>query len=168
MDENFIQQIHASGHRFVLAVTGGGAGAVAALLRVPGGSQSVIECVVPYSPAALRAWIGGEPDQFCSEATARAMAMAALERAQRLDSNREGFDPYKLVGVGCTASLASDRPKKGEHRFHVAWQSVQRTVACSLGLKKGSRTRAEEDDVCTALVVTAMAEAAGLADSEYR
>src|SRR5438034_8081048 len=30
------------------------------------------------------------------------------------------FPIYTVAGVACTASLRSDRPKKGEHRIHVA------------------------------------------------
>src|SRR5688500_5832183 len=74
--------IHGSGRRMVIAVTGGGSGALAALLQTPGASRSVLEAVVPYSFTALVDWIGGQPDQACSEATARAMAMAAFERAR--------------------------------------------------------------------------------------
>ena len=32
-----VERVHASGRRVVLAITGGGSGAIAALLRVPGG-----------------------------------------------------------------------------------------------------------------------------------
>jgi hypothetical protein len=79
----------------------------------------VLEAVVPYSLAALVDWIGGKPDQACSEATARAMAMAAFMRVRELAPDA---DVEKLIGVGCTASLATDRPKRGERRIHVAVQ----------------------------------------------
>ena len=47
--QKLIEQIHASGKQFVVAITGGGSGAISALLEVPGGSASVLEAVVPYS-----------------------------------------------------------------------------------------------------------------------
>ena len=65
----------------VLAITGGGSGAIADLLEVPGGSRTVLEAVVPYSAAALVEFLRGKPEQFCSARTARAMAMAAFQRA---------------------------------------------------------------------------------------
>ena len=68
----------------VLAVTGGGSRAIADLLAVPGGSRTLLEAVVPYSASALAAWLGSRPDEFCSAATARAMAMVAFQRGRLL------------------------------------------------------------------------------------
>jgi nicotinamide mononucleotide (NMN) deamidase PncC len=150
-----IEEIHASGRRLVIAVTGGGSQTIADLLTVPGASASVLEAVVPYSPAALEDWLGGKIDHACSERTARAMAMAAFERARVLS----GGDSHPLVGIGVTASLASTRPKRGPHRVHVAWQSAAATVAYSVELMKGQRSRAEEEVVATQLALHAVAEA---------
>jgi len=47
----------------VVALTGGGSGALAALLQTPGASRSVLEAAVPYSLASLIEWMGGKPDQ---------------------------------------------------------------------------------------------------------
>ena len=59
-----------------------GAQAIADLLVVPGASRTLLEAAVPYSQAAMVAWLGGRPDQFCSSTTARAMAVAALVRRE--------------------------------------------------------------------------------------
>ncbi len=83
--------------------------------------------------------------------------MAAFLRACRLES---GDRP--VAGVACTASLASDRPKRGPHRAHLAVQTAGVTVAQSLQLVKGARTRAEEEQVVAHLVLAAVAEACGL------
>ncbi|MEX2316942.1 MAG: CinA family protein [Pirellulales bacterium] len=150
-----IERIHASGKQLVLAVTGGGSGALAALLEVPGASATVLEGVVPYSAAALETWLGGRPDQAASERTARAMAMAAFERARSMsDAN-----PRMLRGIGATASLVTTRPKRGAHRVHVAWQSADTTVVTSCELSKDNRTRAQEEQIATQLVLSAVAEA---------
>ncbi len=125
---DLVAAIHASGRQLVVAVTGGGSGAISALVQTPGASQTVLEAVVPYSLAALVDWIGGMPDQACSEATARAMAMAALERARVL---APGADPARLVGVSLTGSLSTSREKKGQRRFHLAAQTAARTEVWS-------------------------------------
>jgi nicotinamide mononucleotide (NMN) deamidase PncC len=156
--QTLVEQIHASATPLVIAVTGGGSGALAELLQAPGASGTVLGAVVPYSPAALRNWLGGEPDQACSERTARAMAMAAYERAR--DFNEA--DPRALRGIGATASLATNRPKRGAHRIHVAWQSADTTVVISRELEKGQRRRAEEEEIATELVLAAVAEACGI------
>src|SRR5262245_33641137 len=117
MDETWSQMIgavHASGRQAVLAITGGGTGAIAELLRVPGGSRLLLEAIVPYDAGSLRDFLEAEPAQACSEETAVAMAERARHRAAALA--RPGELP---IGLGATASLASDRPKRGDHRCHI-------------------------------------------------
>jgi nicotinic acid mononucleotide adenylyltransferase/nicotinamide mononucleotide (NMN) deamidase PncC len=154
-----IERIHASGNRLVVSVTGGGSGAIAALLQVPGASASVLEALVPYAATALEQWLGGPPDHYCSERTARAMAMAAFERARKLSD----ADPRLLRGIGATASLATTRPKRGPHRAHVAWQSAQVTAVVSCEFAKGERTRAQEELAAAQLILEAVAEACAVA-----
>lgn len=143
-----------------MAVTGGGSGAISELLRVPGASRTLFEAVVPYSASALRDWLGAKPEQACSARTARAMAMTAFTAARRLaEGNAE-----RVAGIGCTASLASDRPKRGPHRVHVAWQSTATTATASLELTKGLRSRPAEEEIAAWMVLNAIAEAAELAE----
>jgi hypothetical protein len=56
-------------------------------------------------------------------------------------------DPHFLVGLGATASLASDRPKRGDHRIHVALQTSTQTISFSLTLAKEVRTRRHEEEI---------------------
>lgn len=155
--QQLVDEIHAASARVVMAVTGGGTAAIGQLLQVPGASRTVLEAVIPYSAASLAEWLGGPPDQACSAETARAMAMAAFLRACRLDESGAS-----LAGVACTASLASDRPKRGPHRVHLAVQTAAMTAARSLDLTKGARTRAQEERLVSRLVLGAVAEACGI------
>jgi len=155
--QQLVEEIHATPARVVMAVTGGGTGAIGQLLQVPGASRTVLQAVVPYSAAALADWLGGPPEQACSAENARAMAMAAFLRACRWDDS-----PGSLAGVACTASLASDRPKRGPHRVHLAVQTATVTVARSLELNKEARTRAQEERLVSRLVLGAVAEACGV------
>ena len=84
--EQLVEQIHDSPMRIVLAATGGGSRAIADLLEVPGASRTLLEAAVPYSAAAMAAWLGTLPDGLCSAATGRAMAMAAFHRARRYEA----------------------------------------------------------------------------------
>ena len=153
--DELVAEIHASGVRLVMAVTGGGSQAISALLTVPGASRSVLAATVPYAPEALTEWLGARPEEFCSSWTARAMAMAAFLKARE-------YDPAgPTCGIACTASLASDRPKRGAHRLHLAYQSSTTTAAQSVELVKGRRSRAEEETVAAALVLNLIAEATG-------
>jgi hypothetical protein len=87
------------------------------------------------------------------------MAMAAFMRARALAPEA---DPKMLLGASCTASLASDRPKRGEHRLHVAVQTADRSLSHSLVLAKGRRNRAAEECVAAAVVLWSLAIACGL------
>ena len=157
-EENLVRRIQASGRALVLALTGGGSQAIAELLTVPGASRCVLEALVPYGERALARFLGGHPDHFCSPATARAMAMAAYLRAVDDASGRPD-----LLGVAGTASLATDRPKRGAHRLHAAWQSATTTAVVSVELVKGRRTRQQEERVSTAIILNLIAEACGIA-----
>src|SRR5208282_3305586 len=138
---HLIELIHATPHRCVLALAGGGTGAAADLLGVPGGSRTILEVTVPYHTEALTEYLGRQPEQFCSAATAQNLAARAYERAGWLAPGEA------ILGIGCTASLATDRPKRGDHRFHVAVHSARGQAVYSLVLVKDSRERAEEEAV---------------------
>lgn len=153
-----ISTLHASGRKAALAITGGGSGAVGALLRVPGGSRLLIEAQVPYDELALATFLGFAPAQASSADTAIAMACSARARASKLvpaDTD--------LVGLGATAALVSDRPRRGEHRFHIAVASAAGIARCTGVMAKGRRDRAAEEDVVSGAIVLWLARACGVA-----
>jgi hypothetical protein len=153
-----ISALHASGRKAALAITGGGTAAVGELLRVPGGSRLLIEAQVPYDAQALATFLGLAPAQACSSDTAIAMARTARERAARLMP--AGAD---LVGLGATAALVSDRPRKGEHRFHIAFANAAGIAHCTCVMAKGRRDRAAEEDLVSGAIVLWLARACGIA-----
>jgi hypothetical protein len=153
-----IARLYEAPVRLVLAVTGGGAAAAAWLLSVPGGSRTVLEVVVPYGEGALAEFLGRRPASFCSPETARAMADRALERARWLAPGAP------VAGTACTASLCSDRPKRGEHRFHLCVTTLERTTTWSLTLAKEQRDREGEEGVLDLVLLNALAESFGLAE----
>jgi nicotinamide mononucleotide (NMN) deamidase PncC len=157
LPEELVRQIHAAASQVVL-VLNGGSRAVADLLEMPGGSKILLEATVPYAEGALRAWLGSRPEQFCSSRTARAMAVVAFGRAVRY-----GAAEHLAAGVSCTAGLATDRPKRGSHRAHIAVQTASQTRHWSLELTKDARSRQEEERIVSRMVLNAVAAACGLA-----
>ncbi|MCZ6710712.1 MAG: hypothetical protein O7B25_10140 [Gammaproteobacteria bacterium] len=119
--------------RGVFYLTGGGSGFLSELLGTAGASKTVLEVVVPYAETALAELLGQAPDQACSDATARALAMAAFQQVKHLHRNAD-FDASAAFGLGCTASLATDRAKRGKHRAFVAVQTQAATYTAHLGL----------------------------------
>ena len=84
--------------------------------------------------------------------------MAAFFRA------REYGTDVPVVGIGCTAGLATDRPRRGSHRIHLAVQTIERTAVRSITLEKNLRNRDDEEEVAARLILNGIAEAAGLAE----
>jgi nicotinamide mononucleotide (NMN) deamidase PncC len=152
-----IEAIHAGPYRCVVAATGAGSEAIAWLLRVPGASATLLEAVVPYAGRALSEFLGSAPAHAVARETAAAMAARALARAQHLN---EGDAP--LVGVGATGALATCRLHRGEHRVHVGVARADAAAVYSLVLNKGARTRAEEEELCSRLLLHALALACGV------
>ena len=152
-----IEKIHATPHKAVVAVSGAGTQAVAWLLGVAGASRTILEALVPYGRESMISFLGFEPEQSASAQTAKDMAKAAYRKAK---SQLEDDSPP--VGLACAATIATDRPKRGEHRAYVsAWDQNGNTLY-SLNLHKGLRDRAGEEGVVSRLLVHALMLLSGL------
>ncbi len=152
-----IEKIHATPHKAVVAVSGAGAQAVAWLLGVAGASRTILEARVPYGRESMNSFLGFEPEQSASAQTAKDMARAAYREAKA-----QLEDDSPPVGLACAAAIATDRPKRGEHRAYVsAWDQSGNTLY-SLNLHKGLRDRAGEEEVVSRLLVHALMLLSGL------
>lgn len=157
----WIDDLHLLGRKLVVATAGGGAAAISRLLAVPGASRTVLAAHVPYSATAAAEYLGARPEKFCSAPAARGLAAAACEEAIRLTA-AEGFPTRRALGVGATASLASDRAKRGAHRVFVAVQSPQGCWESTLVLEKGARSRAAEEELAADLILETLGAAVDL------
>ena len=152
-----IEKIHATPHKAVVAVSGAGTQAVAWLLGVAGASRTILEALVPYGRESMRAFLGFEPKQSASAQTAKDMSESAYKQAK---SQLEDDSPP--VGLACAATIATDRPKRGDHRAYVsAWDQSGNTLY-SLKLHKGLRDRAGEEELVSNLLVHALMALSGL------
>ena len=163
-----LETLAASGSRLVLLATGGGSMAISHLVSTPGASGVVLEAAVPYSRPAINDLLGGEQESYCSSRTARRLAMASWQRARRLDE-AAGTAPHeaaaRAVGAAITAGLRTTQPKRGEHRAIVAVQSLVATRVVEVVLEKEIRSRAEEETLAAALVLSEIAAACGVPDA---
>lgn len=148
-----VQQLHDTPGRVVLVTAGAGSQALCWLLGVAGASRTLLEALVPYDWASFNDFLGRAPQQYVAEETARLMAGRALTRARWLHQEE------KLIGLACTATIATDRPKRGPHRAHVAvWQETQ-VASYSFYLDKGARSRQGEEEIVSRLLLNALARA---------
>lgn len=135
--------IQSSSFMAALVTTGGGSGAIHALLSHPGASRFVLDAQIPYSPAALEAYLGLPPISACSEESARQLARAAYHRASRVTD-------YPL-GISCTAALQTKRVRRGDDRAFIGIKSDRCEVTEKLDLKSVGRA-AQEAELSAALL----------------
>jgi hypothetical protein len=148
----------------VIAVTGAGARALAWLFGEPGASRTVLDARIPYSVGALDEYVGARAEQHVSADEARLMADRSYWRAlQLLATDRPaGIGGIPAIGIGCTATIATDRQKRGDHRCHVAARTALTMTSWSLTFRKGARERDGEEEIVSRLVLNALAEASGV------
>ncbi|KAE9589411.1 putative rossmann-like alpha/beta/alpha sandwich protein [Lupinus albus] len=149
-----VDAVHCSPFQTVLYLAGGASQIVGWLISVPGASNTVLETLIPYSRMSMIHLLSKIPTQFCSQQTAEDMALLAYNRALKLSTPGS-----PVVGVGFTGSLASTRPKHGEHRFYMSTRTADRLWVSKVTLTKGLRTREEEDKVSSYLLLKAIANA---------
>ena len=148
----------------VFALTGGGTSLANELLTTAGASKTVLEVTVPYAEAALADYLGGPPERASSQPTARALAMAAFQRARTLiDQNAGGTarQQQRCFGLACTASLTTDRAKRGTTRAHLALQTTQGSWDQHLELPKG-RSREHQEKLVVHGLWRLLSEALGV------
>lgn len=153
---NTIVAIHNAPHRCVIEFAGAGSQALAWLHQVPGSSRTVLEAADRYAPASMADLLGFAPARFADPHVAQLMAHRAYVRARELSQGAPA------LGVGCTATIATDRAKRGGHRACVAIRALSGTITHSLTLAKGARSRHEEEQVVSLMLVEALARGCGL------
>lgn len=149
--------IHATPHKMVMAFAGAGSQALAWLHSVGGSSRTVLSAIDIYSAASMERLVGFMPARFTSRRVARAMA----RRARHLAS--EYANPADAVfGLASTATIATDRAKRGDHRVAAAVRDGFGTVTYYLTLEKDARDRAGEEEIVSLLLLRAAADACGV------
>ncbi|MCY3883432.1 MAG: hypothetical protein OXG24_00800 [Gammaproteobacteria bacterium] len=158
MENTLVPKIHLSDWRGVLYVTGGGSPLLSDLLTVPGASSTVLDARVPYSESALEDATNQHLDQACSSAVARSLAMQAFVKANELEPGG------KLFGLGVTASLATNRMKKGKLRAYIGIQTAFKTQVTELFFPIGT-SRIEQERLLTDTALQKLASGLGIESS---
>lgn len=154
-----IADIHNSPTQLVLEFAGAGSLALYWLHNIAGSSRTILEATDRYASESLADLLGHTPQHFVSQATAEAMSERAFQRAMRL-SDGAAYG----IGVGCTATIATDRSKRGNHSCWIAVQDRNGVTSYSVTLTKGTRDRAGEEAVVGQLLIRAIATASHLTE----
>jgi hypothetical protein len=119
--------------------TGGGAGLQNELWSQPGCSAYLSGASFPYAQEEQEELLGFMPEHFCSREAAVDLASAAYMKAYR-------FGGKKPVGVGITASVASEKVHRGEHQVFVCVISDDKVRINHQILTKGIGAKKRQND----------------------
>ena len=144
----------------MIEFAGAGAQALAWLHAVGGSSRTILEATDRYAAAALSEAIGFSPAQYTSPGVARTLAATAYLRARRLAAPED-----RVAGIGCTATIATNRTKRGDHRCYIAICEARGITGYGLSLIKGARSRQAEEDLVSLLMIKALADAWGVEEA---
>lgn len=162
--QELISSIHTDPHQLVLEFAGAGSLGLWWLHSVAGSSRTILEATDRYALAALSDLLGSTPPRAVAVETALHMAARAYQRAALLARiERKPHQPaVPLIGVACTATIATDYTKRGTHRGVVAIQHATGSIAYAITLTKGLRGRVAEEEIISRLLITAIARACGV------
>ena len=152
-----VQQIHDAPPRVTIVAAGAGTEALSNLLGVPGATRTMLEAIVPYSKAAFDDFLETSPPKYVTSKTANLLAGRAYTRARWLET-----DSLPSIGLACTATIITDRPKLGKHRAHISCWHPDNLLQYSIYLDKGARDRAGEENVVSRIMLNALANASGV------
>lgn len=158
--QQLVQQIHNAPGLTMLVAAGAGTKALSSLLGVAGATRTLLEALVPYSTASFNEFLEQTPEKYVAGKTARLLAGRAFTRARWLCGG-----PQPVIGLACTATIITDRPKRGEHRAHLATWQNERLVRHAIYLDKGARQREEEEDLVSRIMLNSLAAALNIDQS---
>jgi nicotinamide mononucleotide (NMN) deamidase PncC len=90
-----------------------GAGTFGHIWDVPGVSDVLVGCHMPYAKEEIDNFLGFAPDGYANEGAAMDFAMDAFYRAYQ-------YGGAAAIGIGVCAVTASHTAHKGDHRIFVA------------------------------------------------
>jgi nicotinic acid mononucleotide adenylyltransferase len=167
--KDFITHLHThTKKQIVLNTTGVGSQCVSWLLGVSGASSTILEANIPYSMSATDMLMHPQTNHsYVSASTALHLSKRAYLRALELQTYNT-FDStvrnYVLntmegvVGVACTGTIKTNRPKMGDHKAHISVYHKHGYQTYDIVLEKDKRDREGEENLVSLLILNAIAD----------
>lgn len=151
----FLEKLKQSNVSVHVIATGAGAGFQQKLWEVPGSSAYLSGCTFPYATEEQEELLGFMPEHFVSEENAVDLASAAYMKAYR-------FGGKNPIGLGITASVASEKAHRGEHRVYVCaiTNDSVRLVRNTFFKGIGQEVRISDGNYCDYLSMMMLTDAA--------
>lgn len=139
--------------KFVLAITGGGTGALVSMLQDGGASKWLLEANVPYSKEAIIAYTGYKPEHFCSRDQALNLAVQSYLRAHKY---AKPDDATQLIGIGATSRLHTGYLER-EGRVNETWVALHSNIETKTWhIVFTSRNRREQEHIVATIIQEAV------------
>lgn len=153
------EKLKALGVNIHVVATGAGAGLQKMLWEIPGSSAYLSGCSFPYDGAEQEELLGFMPEHFCSEEAAVDLACAAYMKAYK-------FGGKKAVGLAVTASVASEKIHKGDHRAFacIVTDDTIRTAHETFDKAVGIGARTQDGEDCDYLGFYLLVDTLGVQD----
>jgi len=131
-----------------------GAGTFGHIWDVPGVSDVLVGCHMPYAKEDIDNFLGFSPDGYANEGTAMDFAMDAFYRAYQ-------YEGAPAIGIGVCAVTASTTAHKGDHRIFVATFQEYKATLTYVKLVKGvgAERRHLDGQICNALLISSIKDA---------
>jgi len=154
---NPIQELKNKNVSIHIVCTGAGTGILNKLWLEPGCSAYLSGFSFPYAQEEQVELLGFTPEHYCSQEAAVDLASAAYMKAYR-------FGGKKPVGVGLTASVASEKEHRGDHRIYCCIMTDDMVKINHLTLIKGhgDEARRLDGESCNDLAFYMLCDALGL------
>jgi hypothetical protein len=124
------------------------------MLGVAGASRTLLEALTPYDESSFDDFLGRKPAKYVVARTAGLLAGRAVVRARHL---YRGEEP--VIGLACSATIITDRPKLGQHRAHIAVRTAGIVDRYALYMHKGERDRRGEEEMVSLVIMNALSRA---------
>jgi len=163
-DPSFYSSVldHLAASKVLVHVTCSGAGTqvVRELWERPGASAWLSGATFPYAREETEEFLGFKPGGVDHDAAVD-LALEAYGRAYRYGGS--------AVGLSLTASVASSRVHRGDHRVHAAVVTDEGAWSTDLVLRKGvgPEDRRTDDAVCTDVAMGLLGAALGLDGGDF-
>jgi hypothetical protein len=146
-----------------IAIAGGGSDAIATLAATPGASSLLLEGTLTYDRSSFHSYVQHSPDsegfKYVSSEAAHLLSKAALERALRYRPKQQS----QCVGVGASSALVS-KPDRLSRGHIVATHADGRKWECFIKLASNKRTRLEEDELLSRIILESIEQVSGSVD----
>eukprot|EP00758_Cryptobia_borreli_P004851 Tbor_TRINITY_DN4615_c0_g1::TRINITY_DN4615_c0_g1_i1::g.14912::m.14912 len=149
-----IEEIHASKYKFGMIVTGAGSSSIAALMAVPGCSNTLLDAHIPYSFDRSEKILDYQPSQCVCAEVGRQLSQHAYFQSIQVNSN---IHPETIVGLGLTAAIKTSRIRKGKDQMFLSCWSYNRVTDYELQLPSDT-DREGQERLIAASIIKSMAD----------